>query len=73
MVGTTGFYAITCPDCEGRKYIDLTLCATCQGNGRILIPENSTVFHLKARHAIAITISAAVIILAAIAIAVTAR
>lgn len=95
MVGTTGFYAITCPDCDGRMFIDRmttnnaptlsllspdargrtyiehVICPTCQGDGRLLIPENTTVFRLKAKHAIAITISAALLILVVIGIVVT--
>ena len=65
---SSGFYAITCPDCDGRMFIEQKICATCNGDGRILIPENSVVFRLNAKHAIAITICAALFILAAIAL-----
>lgn len=66
-----GSYVITCPDCEGRMFIDQRICQTCNGDGRLLIPENSVVFRFNAKQALAITICAALFILGAIALVVT--
>jgi hypothetical protein len=32
-------YAVICPDCHGRMYVDHVICQKCCGDGRILIPE----------------------------------
>ena len=68
MSEMTGHYVITCPDCEGRMFIDRKICPTCAGDGRLLIPENHVVFRFNAKQALAITICAALFILGGIAL-----
>jgi hypothetical protein len=36
-------YAVQCPECHGRRFIDSFLCRICGGDGSILIPESHPV------------------------------
>jgi hypothetical protein len=66
-------YVITCPDCRGRLFIAGVLCPTCDGNGRLFIPERTTghrVIALPLR-ALRITFLVALAIGVIIALAVT--
>lgn len=32
-------YAVTCPECKGKRFIGPYLCETCEGDGHVLIPQ----------------------------------
>lgn len=41
MTAIPAHYVITCPDCHGRLHAGGILCPTCEGAGRLLIPERT--------------------------------
>lgn len=68
--GSQEFYSVTCPECDGRMFVDDTLCPKCGGDGRLLIPETKvTSVLISARTLRRALIAAAVVIVIAVVLA----
>lgn len=70
MTTIPSHYVVTCPDCRGRMFIVDVLCPTCNGDGRLLIPERTPRYRSTSIRALRVLFLLALFVGAIVALAV---